>query len=66
MNHSDIIFPVKRRLEQCGDILLDLDFWDCECRKNFIHPISQSFCPICIADEKDSPSSRANEVELLR
>jgi hypothetical protein len=55
----------KERLEECGDITLNLDYWDCECKQNFIHPISQPSCPICLAEEIESPSSRANEVDLL-
>ena len=69
MEHSNTIYPVRQRLEQCGDILLNillnLDFWDCECRKNYIHSISQLNCTICHAEETESPSSRANEVELM-
>ena len=65
MEQSNIVYPVKQKLEQCGDILLNLHFWDCECRKNFIHSISQLNCAICHAEETESPSSRANEVELL-
>lgn len=54
----------KERLEECGDITFNLDYWDCECKKNFIHPIKLMRCPICQSEQEDSPSSRANEVAL--
>jgi len=38
-------------------------YWDCECDGDkFIHPVSQSFCPVCGALEKDQPDSRVEEL----
>jgi len=53
------------RLQHIGDIILNLDYWDCECEKNFIHSINQEECDICGANQAESPSSIEREVELL-
>lgn len=37
-------------------------YWDCECKKNFIHPKSQQVCFKCNAVAGDQPDSRINEV----
>jgi len=60
-----ILNAYGERLEYVGDIMLNLDYWDCECENNFIHPISQPMCNICGSEQEESPSSRENEVKLL-
>jgi len=58
----------KRRLEECGDITLDLDYWDCECpdKKPYIHSKKKgNYCPVCGVYEEDMPDSRVNEVDEL-
>ena len=55
----------NERLQHVGDIILNLDYWDCECKNNFVHPISQQRCDICGSDQEECPSSRENEVQLL-
>lgn len=37
-------------------------FWDCECKKNYIHPASEKVCNYCKAERNSSPDSRINEV----
>ena len=44
----------------------DDNYWDCECRIDYIHHISQKKCPLCGADEEDCPPSRVNEIEAWR
>lgn len=51
------------RIEVVGDICLNLEFWDCECSGNYIHPLNQNECLICKSLQKDSPNSRDNEVK---
>ena len=51
------------RIEHAGDITLNLDYWDCACEHDFIHPIAKSACSICGATQEESPSSRENEVQ---
>lgn len=55
----------NERLQHIGDIILNLDYWDCECESNFIHTVSQQICDICGSSQEESPSSRENEVQLL-
>ena len=35
------------KLELINENVLTPDFWDCECEKDFIHPISERFCVKC-------------------
>jgi hypothetical protein len=51
------------RLEYVGDIILNLDYWDCDCEKNYIHPKTQQICNICNYSQEESPASRENEVK---
>ena len=37
-------------------------YWDCECRKNYIHLKSHAKCDACGAFAEDQPDSRINEV----
>lgn len=54
------------RIETTGDISLNLEYWDCECTvKNYIHPISENQCPICMSIQDESPSSRKDEVIIF-
>ena len=55
----------NERIEIFPDMILNLEYWDCECEKDFIHPISQKDCVVCGSLQEESPSSRENEVELL-
>jgi len=43
----------------------DDNFWDCECRADFIHPKSQKTCGKCGAREKNQPDSRVNEIAII-
>jgi hypothetical protein len=54
----------NERLEILGDIILNLEYWDCECSINYIHPITEKYCKICNAYEEDSLNSRENEVVI--
>ena len=46
-------------------IILNLEYWDCECEENYIQPISKKKCNVCGAKQTDMPSSRASEVKYL-
>lgn len=48
--------------EDHGDIMTTPDFWDCECKDDYIHPHSEKKCPKCKARREDQPDSRVNEV----
>lgn len=63
--YHDSLNAQGERLEYVGDIVLNLDYWDCECQNNFIHPISQKRCNACGSEQEECPSSRENEVQLL-
>ena len=51
------------RIEHVGDITLNLDYWDCECRHDYIHRIEQLICNVCDETQEESASSRENEVQ---
>jgi hypothetical protein len=54
------------RIEKCVDdqgIWLNLEYWDCECDNNFIHPISQEVCNMCATNRENQPNSREDEVK---
>lgn len=38
-------------------------YWDCECKEDYIRPREMDVCPICWAYREDQPDSRVNEVE---
>lgn len=52
-------------IETIGGITLNLAYWDCNCYKNYIQPISINKCPDCGAEQEDNPSSRDNEVKTF-
>ena len=51
------------RIEDVGDIILNLDYWDCECEHNYIHSIIQQKCAICGSYQEECPSSIETEVQ---
>lgn len=61
----DALNDHNERLQHVGNIILNLDYWDCECENDFIHPISQQRCDICGSEQEESSSSRENEVQHL-
>lgn len=61
--YHDFLNDYNERLEYVGDIILNLDYWNCECESNYIHPISQSRCDICNSEQEESPLSRESEVQ---
>ena len=63
--YHDSLNAHNERLQHVGNIILNLDYWDCDCKNNFIHPISQQRCGICGSGQEESPSSRENEVRFL-
>lgn len=55
-------FPIYLRVENCGDIDLTPDYWDCECRENYIHKRAEARCDICWAVRNEQPDARVDEV----
>jgi hypothetical protein len=53
-------------LEEIGDIICNLDFWDCECQESYIHHFTVAKCLRCNAEYKDMPAAREIEVENQR
>ena len=56
----------RLRTERVGGIMLALDYWDCECEDDYIHPNSVKACGVCGSEQEDQPSSRADEVRAWR
>lgn len=46
-------------------IVTDPRYWDCECKKNYIHLKKIKSCPRCTAVEAEQPDSRVNELKML-
>lgn len=55
----------NERLEHVGDIVLNLDYWDCDCKSNFIHSVRLKRCEVCGYEQEDCPPSRENEVQII-
>ncbi|OFX27905.1 MAG: hypothetical protein A2X08_05880 [Bacteroidetes bacterium GWA2_32_17] len=53
------------RIESAGGIILNLEYWDCECEKNFIHRINEKKCLDCNVRQENQPNSRESEIEML-
>lgn len=49
--------------EKIGNITTTPEYWDCECRNNYIHPITEKSCPLCGAISDNQPDSIVSEVE---
>ena len=63
-NCHDFLNKYNERIQRTGVICLNLDYWDCECKNDYIRPIKQQVCKKCDTDQEDSPSSRENEVNF--
>ena len=50
-------------LKKLKYVTLNINYWDCECKENYIHDKAQAKCLLCGALQEDQPNSRANEVE---
>lgn len=51
--------------EKITEIKTTEEYWDCECKDNFIHHKTQTQCNICGATAEEQPDSRINEVTLF-
>lgn len=49
-------------IESIGGLELTNEYWDCECKINFIHPRSENFCMKCKTERIDQPDSSVTEV----
>ena len=54
--------PDSKPVKYAGDLVVATDYWDCECRENYIHPKTVTFCASCQTPSDDRPSSRFDEV----
>ena len=53
----------NRTMEDVNEVIvLNGNYWDCECEKDYIRPKSKPECFICNTCEDDQPDSRADEV----
>jgi len=50
------------RLEVHSDLVLNLEYWDCECARDYIHALDKAACERCGQTQESGPSSRENEV----
>ena len=49
-------------IEQVGEILLTDQYWDCNCREDYIHPRNEEKCQVCHCHRDDQPDARVEEV----
>ncbi len=52
------------RVYAVGDIIIDERFWDCECKKDYIHSKIWTACPTCGISVEDMPDARATEITV--
>lgn len=50
------------RIEVYPDLVLNLDYWDCECEHDYIHALDETVCERCGQTRESGPSSHENEV----
>lgn len=63
----DAINTLGDRLTIFADgVVLNLEFWDCECDDHYIRPLSEDTCPHCGSKQEEMPSSREREVIAWR
>ncbi len=55
----------NNNLEQVGSIILNNDFWDCNCKDKYIKSVKQKKCKVCKAKQKDCPNSIDDEVRKM-
>lgn len=46
-------------------MMINQEYWDCECKKNYIHPKIHAMCPYCGAWADEQPDSIAEKVEKM-
>jgi hypothetical protein len=51
--------------EKIGNVITTPEYWDCECKENYIHSITEKSCSICGAVAENQPDSIVNEVKKL-
>jgi hypothetical protein len=44
----------------------DPNYWDCDCRYDYIHPKSEEWCVICGTSSHNMPDSHSTEVLLMK
>ncbi len=57
---DEITELVKGNMNQ---IITNPDFWDCECKKNYIHRKNIRHCFKCGANRDEQPDSRQDEID---
>jgi hypothetical protein len=61
MSLSNLAASIKEQMDKL-DCITTIQYWDCECETDYIHPRSQDNCEKCKATREDSPDSRVLEV----
>ncbi len=42
-----------------------LQYWDCDCEHDYIHPANIAVCSVCKYEREDGPDARVTEVQAL-
>ncbi len=61
--HGDLLNEFDERLEDLGDVVLNREYWDCDCDRGYIHPIALTTCAVCGRAQEECPASRESEVQ---
>lgn len=48
---------------QTTPVVTTEEYWDCECKTDYIHAAEIAICPVCGSMQEDQPNSRVNEIE---
>lgn len=52
-------------IESIGDLVLNLNYWDCNCLDGYIHPVTEAMCVVCGSALEEHPNSIESEVSKL-
>lgn len=70
MSHTSSLRRVfneyNEELEVFPDLVLNLEYWDCICEGDYIHPVSLPWCHHCGETRDERPNAREPEVRALR
>ncbi|MDD9857848.1 MAG: hypothetical protein OXU96_07370 [Gammaproteobacteria bacterium] len=53
------------QLEVYPDLVINLEYWDCECERDYIHALDKTVCEKCGQTQELGPSSHENEVREM-
>jgi len=59
---KEVLQKEQKKEGDLMDIILNPNYWDCECESDYIHPNTDKKCNRCGALREEQPESRKDEV----